>query len=113
MTSHPGRLYALAAALVAFFLVWAVVAARPWQTAAAPDPRLAALTAREQQLRVEARLVQRVVERRFADYRRHLAAYRAAVAGRRARLAGLRAAAPPAAGVRVVDLPPLVITRTS
>ncbi len=32
MTSHTGRLYALAFALVAFFLAWAVVAAHPWAT---------------------------------------------------------------------------------
>ena len=53
MTSHVGRLYALALALVVFFLGWAVVAAQPWATPAA-DPRLQALAAREAQLRHEA-----------------------------------------------------------
>jgi hypothetical protein len=30
MTSHTGRLYALAVTLVVFFLTWTVIAARPW-----------------------------------------------------------------------------------
>ncbi len=128
MTSHAGRLYALAAAVVAFFVAWAVIAAHPWATVkAARDPRLVALAQREQRLRADARLVQKVVERRFSDYRRHFAAYKAALARQQAQLAAARhaaaaaaAAAPaPAAysggggGVRVVNLPPLVITRTS
>ena len=123
MTSHAGRLYVLAAALVVFFLAWAVVAAHPWATtkAAASDPRLVALARREQRLRVEAGMVQKIVTRRFSDYRRRFAAYRAALARRQAELAAARsapvaAAAPVAAGgggVRVVTLPPLVVTRTS
>lgn len=128
MTSHAGRLYALAAALVAFFLAWAVVAAHPWTTVkAARDPRLRALALREQRLRADARLVQQVVSRRFSDYRRRFAAYKAALARQQAQLAAARSAAATAAaapapasysgggggGVRVVNLPPLVITRTS
>ncbi len=126
MTSHAGRLYALAAAVVAFFLAWAVVAAHPWSTVkAAPDPRLAALAAREHRLRADARLVQRVVDRRLADYHRRFAAYKSALAKRQAEIAAAKqaAAAAPAAsapvssgsggGYRVVTLPPLVITRTS
>lgn len=127
MTSpHLGRLYALAAALVVFFLVWAVVAAHPWATVkSARDPRLTELAAREHRLRAEAGLVQQVVARRFSDYRRRFAAYKAALAKKRAQLAVARSAAgaPPAAApasysgaggaVRVVNLPPLVITRTS
>jgi hypothetical protein len=124
MTSHTGRLYVVAATLVAFFLAWAVVAAHPWATAKATrDPRLAALVQREQRLRADARLVQQVIDRRFSDYRRRFAAYKQALARRRAELAAARqAAAPvysaapaaaPSGGVRVVTLPPLVITRTS
>jgi len=128
MTSHTGRLYALAAAVVAFFVAWAVVAAHPWGTAkAARDPRLAALVQREQRLRSDARLVQRVVARRFSDYRRRFAAYRTALSRRQAQLAAAKRAAATAAsasassvpaassggGVRFVTLPPLVITRTS
>jgi hypothetical protein len=124
MTSHAGRLYALAAGIVVFFVAWAVVAAHPWATAkTARDPRLAALARREQRLRADAKLVQKVVDRRFSDYRRRFAAYKAALARRQARLvaatkaaaatAAATVAASPSASVRVVTLPPLVITRTS
>jgi hypothetical protein len=71
MVSHHGRLYALAAGLVVFFLAWAVVAAHPWATASA-DPRLKALALRETQLRHEAKLVQKVVAARWATYRAEL-----------------------------------------
>jgi len=104
VTNHVGRLYAVALALVLFFLTWAVVAAQPW-TSAAADPRLGALALREARLRVEAKHVNAIVARRFSDYRRALAARRAAQA---------RAAqATTAPAVRVVTLPPLTITRTS
>jgi hypothetical protein len=86
MTSHVGRLYALALALVVFFLAWAVVAARPWTTTH-PDPRAKALAVRAVQLRREAKLVN------------------ALVAARRAHA--------PAPAVRVVNLPPITVTRTS
>jgi hypothetical protein len=99
MTSHAGRLYALALALVVFFLTWAAIAARPW-TAESADPRLTALRDREARLHTEARLVQRIVADRWAAYRRALQARRSAVAS----------AAP---AVRIVTLPPLTITRTS
>lgn len=105
MTSPVGRLYATALALVLFFLTWAVVAAQPW-TSAAPDPRLRALAVREASLRVEAQQVNEVVARRFTHYRRALAA-------RRRELAAAAAAPAPAAAVRVVNLPPITITRTS
>ncbi len=126
MTSHTGRLYALAAAVVAFFVAWATVAAHPWSSVkAARDPRVVALAQREQRLRADARLVQRVVGRRFSDYRRRFAAYKAALAKQQAQLVAARSAAAAAAAapapasysgggaVRVVNLPPLVITRTS
>jgi hypothetical protein len=121
MTSHQGRLYALALALVVFFLAWAVVAAHPWATASA-DPRLRGLTIREAQLRREARLVQKVVERRWTMYRVQLKARRAQIArvnaaAATAAAAAAQAAAAPAAAapaaVRVVNLPAHVITRTS
>ncbi len=119
MTSHAGRLYALAASLLAFFVLWAVVAAQPWSPAKAADPRLAALARREQRLRYEARLVRRVVARRYADYRRRYAAYRRALARQRSRAAARAAAAAaalapaPSPSVRIVTLPPLTITRSS
>lgn len=117
VTSHAGRLYALAFALVAFFLAWTVLAARPWATAAT-DPRLKALAVREARLRHEARLVNDVVSRRWAAYRVALHARRTQIAAAKKRAAQAAAAsyaapASPSAGVRVVMLPPLTITRTS
>ena len=112
MTSHVGRLYAIALALVLFFVVWVAVAARPWVTAA-PDPRPRALQARELKLRAEARLVDRVVARRWAVYRKELGARNAQIALARRRAAQAPVAAVAAPAVRVVTLPPLTITRTS
>jgi hypothetical protein len=139
MTSHVGRLYALGVALVAFFLAWALVAAHPWSTVkAARDPRLTALAQREQRLRQESKLVQQIVDRRFSNYRKQFAAYKTALAKRQAQIAAAKLAAArlaavttasapaasytpsasstsstPAPSVRVVTLPPLVVTRTS
>ena len=115
MTSHTGRLYALAFALVVFFLAWALVAARPWATAAA-DPRLKAQAAREARLRSEARLVNRVVAQRWTLYRRELHLRNTQIASVRARAAQLALGVhrgPGVGSVRVVTLPPLTITRTS
>ena len=121
MTSHPARLYSLAVALVVFFLAWAMIAARPW-AAAKPDPRLAALAAREAGLRHDSVLVRRIVARRWRVYRARLAKRKVEIAAARRRQAELAAAAvapaaPSAAyaapSVRVVTLPPLTITRTS
>jgi hypothetical protein len=136
MTSHTARLYALVGAVLVFFVAWAAIAAHPWRTqtqaaAAARDPRLAALQAREKRLRAEALAVKKVVDRRWAVYRAQLAlrnqeikAIRAANA--KAGTASLASAsapsysapstpapAPPSPSVRVVTLPPLTITRTS
>jgi hypothetical protein len=109
MTSHTGRLYALAVTLVVFFLTWTVIAARPWGASARPDPRLAALAVRERQLRRESAVVRRLVQHRWAVYRVQLKQRRTQIsAAHRAQLAA--AAAP---SVRVVSLPPLTLTRTS
>jgi hypothetical protein len=87
------RLYVFAVTLLVFFVVWAVVAARPWVArASTADRQVAALTAREQRIHFESLLV------------RKLRAQRAAVP---------QPAAAPAPAPRVVTLPPLVITRTS
>jgi hypothetical protein len=117
MTSHHGRLYALALALVVFFLAWAVVAAHPWATASA-DPRLRTLAIRQAQLQREAKLVRKVVAARWARYRVQLKARRALIARVNAaaatQAAAAAAAAPAAAPVQVVNLPAAhVITRTS
>jgi hypothetical protein len=110
MTSHVGRLYALATALLVFFVTWAAVAARPWATSSqGVDPRLKALAAREQRLRHESLVVRRVIQRRWAVYRVQLRRRNAQIASaHRAQLAA--ATAPP---VRVVNLPPLTVTRTA
>ena len=116
MTSHVARLYSLASALLAFFVLWAVIAAHPWATTANADPRLTALAQRERHLRADAALVQKVVDRRFAAYRQALAQRRSAIAAAKARASTTSAASisqTASPSVRVVTLPPLVITRTS
>jgi hypothetical protein len=124
MTSHHGRLYALALALVVFFLAWAVIAARPWATATA-DPRLRTLAVRQTQLQREAKAVSKVVAARWARYRVQLKARRAEIARVNAAAAAASAAAAQAAAavsaapaasapVQVVNLPAAhVVTRTS
>jgi hypothetical protein len=108
MTSHIGRLYALAIAILVFFLTWTAVAAQPWATPQA-DPRLKALAAREQRVRLESVVVGRIVHQRWAVYRKELVSRQTQIAA--AKHAQLVAAATPS--VRVVTLPPLTITRTS
>ena len=112
MTSHVARLYSLALALFVFFLVWATIGARPWAASGTQkDPRLTALTVREQHLRRESVLVQRLVRHRWAVYRVQLHKRQSQIAT--ARQAQQAAASAPAPSVRVVSLPPLTITRTS
>ncbi len=111
MTNHVGRLYSLALALVVFFVLWAGIAARPWASTRS-DPRVAALVAREQQLRRDSVLVKKVVARRWAVYRVQLTRRKAAIATARQRQL-TAAAARTSAAVRIVTLPPLTITRTS
>jgi hypothetical protein len=114
MTDHVVRLYALALAMVVFFVTWAAVAARPWAAeAGAQDPRLAALAAREERLAQKRERVQQRLERRFARYRVRLKA-------RRRQIAALNATPPPASAsaqatpsVQVVSLPPVTQTRSS
>jgi hypothetical protein len=112
--SHTGRLYATAFALVVFFLSWSVIAARPWASSA-PDPRLAALAARERHLRRESVLIRRIVEHRWAVYRAALRARQAQIAAARQQQQQAQLSAAPAAApaVQVVSLPPVTITRTS
>ena len=116
MTNHVVRLYAFAGALLILFLTWAAIAAAPWarHAAAKADPRWAALAVREQKLRHESLVVQRVVARRWRVYRVQLAARRraisAAVSRHEQQLAAARASAP---SVRIVTLPPVTVTRTS
>ena len=122
MTSHIGRLYSLALALLVFFVLWAGIAARPWASTGT-DPRLTALVGP----RAAAPARQRA---RHEDRERPLDRLPGATgpaqdhdrggqatAGRPA--AVTPTAAPPASAaiaspvVRIVNLPPLTITRTS
>lgn len=112
MTSHQGRLYALALSLVVFFLAWAVVAAHPWASASA-DPRLRALAIREAQLQREAKLVRKAVAARWTTYRVQLKVRRVEIARVNAAAAAAAAQATAAPPVQVVNLPAHVITRTS
>ena len=128
MTDTSHRLYAIVIAVVVFFLSWAAVAAQPWATTST-DPRLAVLAQREQRLRADARLVQQVVDARTATYRQALRARNAQIAAVKAQAAAAQArslqvsqstaASAPASqysaapSVRVVNLPPLTVTRTS
>lgn len=139
MASSPARLTVGAATLLAFFVLWATIAAKPWAAAAASasDPRLAALKAREHRLRLEAAQVKRLVDRRWSVYEHRLAARKREIAAVRARharqVAAARAAAarlaaqqvtysapvsyssptaPTAPAARVVTLPPKVTTVT-
>jgi hypothetical protein len=99
MTDHVARLYAGALALLVFFVVWAVVAARPWAEAGEADPRMTALEQREQRLTRESRRVNKVVQRRFATYRRRLARRRKDIAAAEAAAAAAVPAAPAASAV--------------
>ena len=119
MTSHTGRLYSLAIALVVLFGAWAVIAARPWASAT-QDARLQALAAREARLRKEAKLVQTVVAQRWASYQLQLKARNAALAAaktssaRSAPISTASSGAPAASSpVKVITLPPLTVTKTS
>jgi hypothetical protein len=94
VTEHVVRLYALAVALVVFFLFWAVIAARPWAAAGESDPRMTALERREEKLARKTRRVNRVVKRRFARYEHQLARRKRAIARRERENAALAAAAP-------------------
>jgi hypothetical protein len=86
------RLYVFAVTMLVFFVVWAVVAARPWVAkTSSGDRQVAALAAREQRIHFESLLVRKLSAQRAAQ----------------------QPVAAPAPAPRIVTLPPLVITRTS
>lgn len=118
MTSHVVRLYALVVGVLTFFLVWAAVAAHPRAPRPAQDPRIAALAARQHRVQVDSIRVKRIVDARWALYQRRLGAHNAAAAQQVAaqQLAAQQVAVQQVAtqpSVRVVNLPALVVTRTS
>ena len=108
MTDTSHRTYAVVLALVVFVVFFAALSLKPWPAPPA-DQRLLALQAREQQLRVDAKLVSSIVDQRWATYRQALQSRQAVIAQANTRT--LQAASAPAA--RVVTRPPLTITRTS
>jgi hypothetical protein len=125
MRSHALRLYVLSITLLVFFVLWAVIAARPWaaaQNGGSPGgAKLDALAARERHLRHEARVVEKAVRRRWVSYRRRLHAREAQIRAleqrHAAQLAAANAAAAAAASAttysaaptsRVVTLAPQV-----
>jgi hypothetical protein len=93
--NHTLRLYAAAATLLAFFVLWTAIAAKPWATAKQPtaDPRLATLAAREHRLRAESAAVKRLVAHRWQVYERRLRARRHQIAAAERRHAQQVAAA--------------------
>ena len=76
MKSHALRLYVVAVTLLVFFVLWAVIAARPWARAAssqpAIDPRVVRLDRWQRQLKHEAKAVNRLLERRWSVYDKRL-----------------------------------------
>ena len=78
MTSHIGRMYAIAGAIVVLFLGWAAVAAHPWE-AAPVDPRVAALNERRAQVRQDAAEAKKIVAARWERYEHRLAQRRRVV----------------------------------
>lgn len=99
MTNRAGRLYATAVALLVLFLTWAVIAAHPWAAPKA-SPQLQLIALREQALKRETALVNMLLRRRAAT-------------AKRSQQIAAQAPASSGAGVRVVTLPPLTITKTS
>jgi len=117
LKSHALRLYVISVTLLLFFVLWAVIAAKPWAPRSGSSPALDPLAARERHLRHEARVVEQAVRRRWAVYRRRLHAREAEIRALERRHAGelaaarVAAASAPmhsAAASRVVTLPPQV-----
>jgi hypothetical protein len=140
MTSHALRLYVASVTLLVFFVLWAVVAAKPWASTsghAALDPRLVALNHRQRRLERETRAVKRELDRQWRDYRRRLRKREALIhhleqrhaaqvaAARAAASAAAAASVTPVSGapaaqvvaappqVRVVSLPPATSSGSS
>lgn len=123
MTSAAARISIALVTLQLFLVLLVAVVAHPWQSttaraSAARDPRIVALHRREAGLRRESLHVRRVLDRRWAIYRRSLAKRQSAIdAARRAASVPIvrqeATASYSAPSVRVVTLPAQTITRTS
>ncbi|MHB8059604.1 MAG: hypothetical protein ACYDHO_02070 [Gaiellaceae bacterium] len=114
MTSVVARFWATALALVVFFVLWAVLAARPWVSASSTpsDPRLAALQVREQKVQKQAIAAQQTLSKRWAAYRAALVRQSGNLsATQQAQLA--TAPAGPSVIVRVTGAQPLTHSTTS
>ena len=122
-SSWPARVGIVVVTVQLFLVLWIAIAANPWRSggasaAATADPRVVSLHRREARLRAETLHVRRVVNRRWAAYRRSLVRRQSAIASARraAAVPIIRQAAPAAVtapSVRVVTLPAQTITRTS
>lgn len=112
--SSAARVYALVATVLVFFVAWAAIAARPWVSSPASGDaaQAAALSAREAQLRAEAVRVQRIVDTRWASYRKALARRQQQIADIRGQNALIVASANQPR-VQVTTQAPVTATRTS
>ena len=77
-TDSVARMYVIAGTVLAFFILWSLVAAQPFPAAAAqrersvvtaPDPRLAALQQRERAFNLRSAMVRARIDARWAAYR--------------------------------------------
>lgn len=77
-TDAVARMYVIAGTVLAFFILWSLVAAQPFpaaaaqrerSTASAPDPRLASLEQRERAFNLRARAVRARTDATWAAYR--------------------------------------------
>jgi hypothetical protein len=114
MTNPFGRFYAALIAVAVFFVLWAVIAAKPWSSSgtAVSDPRLSALQAREQQIQNQALSAQQTLNKRWASYRAALARHASQLSGRQqAQIAA--APAGPSVVVKVTGAQPVTTSRSS
>jgi hypothetical protein len=113
VTNAIGRFWAVALALVVFFILWAVLAARPWASSGAPaDPRLTALQAQEQKTQNRALAAQQTLNKRWAVYRSALMRQKGSLtAQQQAQLAA--APAGPSVIVKVTGAPPVTQSTSS
>ncbi len=113
MTKTIGRFWAVAVALVVFFILWAVLAAKPWTSSGTPaDPRLTALQVQEQKTQNRALAAQQTLNKRWAAYRSALMRQKGSLtAQQRAQLA--TAPAGPSVVVKVTGATPVTRSTSS